>query len=348
MANNLQQENIGKFPEIKINVGGIIMKKVLSLFVAFCCAFSLVACGTSAEPQIPDLTGGWKQVNTNSADSYQQAVIQGDTIEIYWVSNGGDTKSLYWAGTFVAPTTPDEPYLWDSVNDTERTRSALLASGDETKTFTYEKNQISYSVSAFGTTTTMRLEKQQDYVPKQETSSQSKVPEPEPDSASTAENANTASSAGDVQEVFDITITLPADIVARLGSVTQESLDSNPEALGAHSAILNADGSITLTMSKAQQEEKLSQLGTSYQELLQGLVDGGDYPEVTNIVANENFTEFTVTTTNEKQSVTEIALDLSLRAYGVNYGIFAGTNVQTKDVKVTFINAVTGADVSLK
>lgn len=59
------------------------MKKALSFFAMLCCAFSLVACGAPAEPQIPDLTGGWKQVNTTSADSYQQAVIQGGTIEIY-------------------------------------------------------------------------------------------------------------------------------------------------------------------------------------------------------------------------------------------------------------------------
>jgi len=33
----------------------------------------------------------------------------------------------------------------------------MLASGDETKTMTYEKGEISYSVSAFGITTTVRL-----------------------------------------------------------------------------------------------------------------------------------------------------------------------------------------------
>lgn len=38
---------------------------------------------------------------------------------------------------------------------------ALLASGDDTKTITFEDGELSYSASALGTTTTVRLEKQQ-------------------------------------------------------------------------------------------------------------------------------------------------------------------------------------------
>ena len=118
------------------------------------------AAASSSAPAAPDLTGDWKQVNAASEDSYQVATIQGDTIEIYWVTESADTKSLYWAGTFVAPETADEPYTWESANDTEKTGSALLASGDETKTFTYQDGQISYDVSAMGMTQTVRLEKQ--------------------------------------------------------------------------------------------------------------------------------------------------------------------------------------------
>ena len=106
------------------------------------------------------MTGEWKQINSNSEDSWQSATIDEDTITVYWVSNNGDTKSLYWAGTYVAPETSDEPYLWDSENDTEQTSTALLASGAETKTFTYENGQISYEASALGTTMTVRLEKE--------------------------------------------------------------------------------------------------------------------------------------------------------------------------------------------
>ncbi len=154
-------------------------KKILTAMIAAALLAMLTACGGTAststdngsaqntasqkaeEKQPADLTGDWKQVNSSSDDSYQQATISGDTIEIYWISDNGDSKSLYWAGSFEAPTTADEPYSWESKNDHDKTDSALMASSDDTKKFTYEKNQISYEASAMGTTTTIRLEKQE-------------------------------------------------------------------------------------------------------------------------------------------------------------------------------------------
>lgn len=146
------------------------MKKVKMLLAVATCVVALTACGgagsaqgstpqSAAESveQAPDLTGTWKQVN-GSDESYQEATISGDTIEIYWVSDGGDTKSLYWAGTYEAPT-ESGAYSWNSVNDHEKTDSALLASGDDTKTFSYDDGVLSYSASALGTTTTIKLEK---------------------------------------------------------------------------------------------------------------------------------------------------------------------------------------------
>lgn len=140
-------------------------KRAFALLFGGALALSLCACGeadtggaTSEEPQSPpDLAGVWTQVDASDGDSYQQATISGDEITINWVAP--DSTSLYWAGTYVSPTTADEPYTWTSENDTAKTGSALLASMDETKDFTYENGQISYEVSAMGTTTTVRLEK---------------------------------------------------------------------------------------------------------------------------------------------------------------------------------------------
>lgn len=109
------------------------------------------------EPEPPaDLTGEWTQTNSNSEQEYQEATISGSTIEVYWISESGATKSLYWAGTYEAPTEPG-PFQWDSQNDTAKTDSAMLASGDPTKTFAYNGEQISYDVTALGTTMTVTL-----------------------------------------------------------------------------------------------------------------------------------------------------------------------------------------------
>lgn len=120
---------------------------------------------TTAKTQAPaaaapaDLTGEWKQSNSNSGDKYQAATIAANTITIYWISDNGDTKSLYWAGTY-EPTTVAGSFTWTSQNDTSQTESTMLASSDPTKVFKFEKDEVSYSASALGSTTTVRLARQ--------------------------------------------------------------------------------------------------------------------------------------------------------------------------------------------
>lgn len=109
-------------------------------------------------PEPVDLTGSWKQTNSNSQDSFQTATITPESIEIQWVAP--DQKSLYWAGTIEVPQDESTDFTWDSVNDTSKTASALLASSDDTKTFTYKDGEISYEVTALGTTMTVRLAKE--------------------------------------------------------------------------------------------------------------------------------------------------------------------------------------------
>lgn len=149
------------------------MKKVVAIVAAGALALTLAGCGGGGSASAPaaqdqpkqeekkaplDLTGSWKQTNPNDPESYQEATIEGNAITVNWVSNGGDTKSLYWAGTYVAPTDPTDSYTWDSANDKEQTSKALLAAGGDTKTFTYDKGVLSYEASAMGTTTTVKME----------------------------------------------------------------------------------------------------------------------------------------------------------------------------------------------
>lgn len=97
------------------------MKKSI-LTAALICMLAFSGCGNSSnstatdnqaeqtaeEAKAPDLSGNWKQINSDSETSYQSATIEGETIEIYWVDEEGETKSLYWAGTFIAPETTDD------------------------------------------------------------------------------------------------------------------------------------------------------------------------------------------------------------------------------------------------
>lgn len=148
------------------------VRKIAAIGCGCALALTLAGCGGSTEQETDassvqeeqaqplDLTGSWKQVNKNSEDSWQEAVIDDGAITINWVSNGGDTKSLYWAGTYEAPTSDTESYSWVSENDTSQTDKSLLASTAETKDFKYDNGVLSYEATAMGTTTTVKMERQ--------------------------------------------------------------------------------------------------------------------------------------------------------------------------------------------
>ncbi|GEL94498.1 DUF5067 domain-containing protein [Cellulomonas composti] len=142
----------------------------------------------SAAPAAPvDLTGEWEQSNDAGDGSAHAATIVSDTITIYWVSDD-DSKSLYWAGTVDVPQDAGDSFTWDSVNDKSKTDSALLASGDDTKTFAYEDGIISYETSALGQTWTVEL-KQTSTTP----AAESEVPEESSDFDVTIEGATFSS-----------------------------------------------------------------------------------------------------------------------------------------------------------
>ncbi len=146
--------------ERKNNLGlkiGLIAGIALIIVIAATIIFALNA-GLFGSKKTKDLTGTWKSQNNNG--SYQEAIITEDTIKINWISDNGKTKSIYWIGTFAAPSEPASEYSWTSKKDKNETDAALFASTDDTKDFTYKNGIISYEVSALGSTTILELKKQ--------------------------------------------------------------------------------------------------------------------------------------------------------------------------------------------
>ena len=110
------------------------------------------------ELQVLDLTGTWDQVNRPLIYPFR-AVIEGDTITIWWHDEPNDTDSLYWAGTYVAPTEPSDTWAWTSENDHSRTDVSVMAAQAETKDFRYEDGQLLFYATAMGTEQTAHLER---------------------------------------------------------------------------------------------------------------------------------------------------------------------------------------------
>lgn len=142
-------------------------KKMVTVLLVLCLAGSMGACGNSSESSQKetsqqeeekeplDLTGTWTEEGEH--DTYQEAVITDDTIEINFISDNESSRFLYWSGTYETPSEDINEYVWTSKRNAEKTDTALLASPDDTKDFTYKDGKISYEVSMMGTTTTVNL-----------------------------------------------------------------------------------------------------------------------------------------------------------------------------------------------
>ena len=137
------------------------------------------------------------------------------------------------------------------------------------------------------------------------------------------------------KELFDVSVTLPADL---MGEITQEELEEDSEHF--HSATLNEDGSVTFVMSKRQHKELLQELAASIREELDQMPGSENYPNVTKVEANEDFTVFTMTTTSEEPTLTESLSVMGFYIYGGMYGIFSGNDPE--NIHVDFVNAATG------
>ena len=149
---------------------------------------------------------------------------------------------------------------------------------------------------------------------------------------------------GDVEVdkgLFDVTLTIPKDFV---GDTTQEKLDESVKEKGYKSATLNSDGSVTYVMTKAQHEEMMVGIRESIDKSLSEMVGSSDYPNITNVEHNDNYTSFTITTKNAEPDLSESFSVMALYMYGGMYGIFSGEEVD--NVHVDFKNADSGEIIS--
>lgn len=133
-------------------------KSVLALTAILLCGCCAVSCssGTKTE-EVPNLAGSW--IQNNGKDTYMTADVTDTTIDVYWTYTDSDTKAVYWSGSYTAPTTAGA-FTWTSENNHEITDGSILASGSETKEFSYTENgNITFELSALGITQTVTLDR---------------------------------------------------------------------------------------------------------------------------------------------------------------------------------------------
>lgn len=106
-------------------------------------------------PETADLTGLWVQENKDE-NNYMAAVIRDDgKIGVFFILEGDETPWTYWVGTYEVPADGKKEFSWISENTYDG--NGLMASGDETKEFTYKDDKISYPITIQGESGTITL-----------------------------------------------------------------------------------------------------------------------------------------------------------------------------------------------
>ena len=143
--------------------------------------------------------------------------------------------------------------------------------------------------------------------------------------------------------LFDVTLTLPADYAS---DITAEEIAQQVADGKVHTGVLNDDGSVTYTMSKAQHAALLESIAAELRSTLDDMIGSTDYPNLTRIETNDDFTDFTVYTTTQPGAV-GLSDEMSVLIYytcGKMYGIVSGQ--EPGNIHVDILNAESGELVS--
>jgi len=143
-------------------------RRLIGVLITLIGVVMATACG-SATPSYspsPDVTVVEAPAQTNDADVLAgvwvsegdvpfEATITADTIVVQIVD--GETKSLFWKGTF--PASAQEGDILLSEADVEALSSSMMGSSELVKPFTYEGDVISFEFSMMGTSTVIHVKK---------------------------------------------------------------------------------------------------------------------------------------------------------------------------------------------
>lgn len=138
------------------------MKRIICAALVAVLAVTLIGCSASTARTDSsgnlDLSGWWIQENPTSDEEWMSARIVGNSIEVYWVEDGGSVRQLFWNGTYESADGTPAQFEWTSMASTpsdDVDTSRLSGLGE--KTFKYENGTISFDVTVNGESEVIEL-----------------------------------------------------------------------------------------------------------------------------------------------------------------------------------------------
>ena len=140
--------------------------------------------------------------------------------------------------------------------------------------------------------------------------------------------------------LLNVEVTLPASFFE---DMTAEEIQAEAEEEGYSKCVINDDGSVTYTMTKAKRQEMLDGFKQSIDETIEEMIHGEDAMEsFQSIEYNDNLSEVTVYVDPATYTSLDAFSALAFFFMGAYYQVFSGTDPDTVDVVVNFVDNETG------
>lgn len=150
------------------------------------------------------------------------------------------------------------------------------------------------------------------------------------------ENNNSGSAGVQVDEgIFNVDITMASTFFV---DMTEDEIKAAAKEKGFDKCVVNADGTVTYTMTKSKHEEILNELKASLEETITSMLEGEEaVASFVSIDYADDFSKFDIYV-NDQYSDWDNFYVLSFYISGAYYQSFAGVSTDNIDVVVNFID----------
>lgn len=140
--------------------------------------------------------------------------------------------------------------------------------------------------------------------------------------------------------LLNVDITVPASFFE---DQTEEEIKAAADEQGYKKCVINADGSVTYTMSKAKHKEVMESFKTSIDEAIEDMVNGEEaVASFQKIEYNDDISEVNIYVDKSKYTAFDAFSGLAFYFMGAYYQVFSGDDQDTVDVVVNFIDSASG------
>ena len=120
---------------------------------------------------------------------------------------------------------------------------------------------------------------------------------------------------------------------------TPEEIKADAKENGMKKCVINEDGSVTYTMTRAKRNKMLDEMKANFEKTYDGFLNGEEkIPSFLDIKHNDNFSQIDIYVDKSKYTMWDSMNAMTFYLLGVYYQCFSGADFKEVDVVVNFID----------